>query len=123
LKLRTNIIILSVLFCFVTNNLLFTYAIDKKDKIVMVCESDEGECLLPADLKDMCCDMEDCCARVPVQSAHVNVSVIMGLEKDSQPPLRTPEFSNFSLSQLDQAAELSEGHLSSLIKPPSSTVA
>lgn len=66
----------------------------------------------------MCCQMEDCGARVPVQSAHVNVSVIIGLEKDNQTSLRTPELSNFSLSQLDQAAELSEGHLSSLIKPP-----
>jgi hypothetical protein len=97
---------------------LFTYAIEKKDKIVMVCESDKGECLLPKDLKDICCDMEDCCARVPVQSAHVNVSVIIGLEKEHQTSLKTPELSNFSLSQLDQAAELSEGHLSSLIKPP-----
>lgn len=84
----------------------------------MVCESEKGECMLPKDLKEMCCQMEDCCARVPIQSAHANVSVIMGLEKDLQPNLKTPELSNFCLSQIGQAAELSEGHLSSLIKPP-----
>lgn len=104
--------------CFVLNNLLFTYASEKQDRIVLVCESEKGECMLPQDLKDLCCQMEDCCARGPVQSAHVNFSVIIGVDKDHDPSVQTPELSNFNLSQIEQAAELCEGHSSSLIKPP-----
>jgi hypothetical protein len=119
LKLSTNIIILSVLLCFVLNNLLFTYATEKHSKIVVVCESEDGTCCMQMDEDvEMCCHMEDCAARVPIQSAHANFSVIIGLDKDQNQTIQTPELSNFNLAQIHKAAELSEGHLNALIKPP-----
>jgi hypothetical protein len=122
LKLHTNIIILSVLTCFVLNNLLFTYGGTKPEKVVVICETENGTCCMEMapDETEMCCAMEDCCARIPAQSAHANFSVIIGLDKKHDAGIQTPELTNFSLSHINQAAELSEGHLNSLIKPPAS---
>jgi hypothetical protein len=71
------------------------------------------------ELAENCCKMENCPVRIPLQSAHVNFSVIIGVDKNQAASIQTPELTNFNLAQIVQAAELSEGHLNSLIKPPS----
>ncbi len=104
--------------CFVLNNLLFTYSTEKKERVVIVCESEDGSCCMETETIDFCCQKESCCAQVPLQSAHINVSVIIGVDKKIETQITTPELTNFYLSHLKLTAELSEGHLNSLIKPP-----
>lgn len=122
LKVTTNIIILSVLVCFVLNNLLFTYGTEKQERTVLVCitneEMEDGCCAEEEDMEILCCSEDGCCARIPVQSSHLNFSVIIGADEKNEAMVPADHFNTFQLSHLRTATELSEGHLSSLIKPP-----
>lgn len=119
MKVTRIIIVLNVLACFVLNNLLFTYSTEKKETVIIVCESEDGSCCMETETIQFCCEKESCCAQVPVQSAHVNVSVIIGIDKKHDTQITAPELTNFYLAHLKSNSELSEGHLNSLIKPPS----
>ena len=121
MNLRRIIIVSNVLVCFVLNNLLFTYSTEKKERVVILCDSEGNSCCMETETIEFCCEEGSCCAQVPVQSAHINVSVIIGVDKKSDTRIAALELANFYLSHLKLTAELSEGHLNSLIKPPAFT--
>ena len=108
----------NVLVCFVLNNLLFTYSTVKEEKVEVVCMTNDEGCCTEDEAGDVCCNKESCCANVPVQSAHLNFSVIMGADEKNDALVSAGSFNTFQLHNLRSAAELSEGFLNSLIKPP-----
>lgn len=107
-----------MLVCFVLNNLLFTYSTQKEEKVEVVCMAVDEGCCSEDTNEDMCCNKENCCANVPVQTAHLNFSVIMGAEEKNEALVSAGSINTFQLHNLRSAAELSEGYLNSLIKPP-----
>lgn len=118
MNLRRIIIVSNVLVCFLLNNLLFTYSTVKEEKVDVVCMAEDEGCCSEDSNEEMCCSKENCCANVPVQSTHLNFSVIMGAEEKNDAFVSSASFNTFQLHNLRSAAELSEGYLNSLIKPP-----
>jgi len=118
-KLGRIIIVCNVLVCFVLNNLLFTYSTQKEEKVEVVCTAEDEGCCSEDANEDMCCSKDNCCANVPVQSSHLNFSVIMGADEKNDAIVSSGSFNTFQLHNLRSAAELSDGYLNSLIKPPS----
>ncbi|MBP9068057.1 MAG: hypothetical protein KBG47_01025 [Bacteroidia bacterium] len=119
MNLSRIIIVCNVLVCFVLNNLLFTYSTIKEEKVEVVCMAEDDGCCSEETNEEMCCNKENCCANIPVQSAHLNFSVIIGADEKNDAIVSSGSFNTFQLNNLRSAAELCEGHLHSLIKPPS----
>lgn len=85
----------------------------------MVCSMDEEEsCCTEEETEMVCCGEESCCARIPVQSSHLNFSVIIGSDEKNDALILANYFNTLQLSHLSAAGELSDGYLNSLIKPP-----
>lgn len=106
-----------MLICFLLNNLLFTYSSEKEEKAEVVCSAEDQDCCANDEAGDMCCEKESCCANVPVAS-HLNFSVIIGIDKKNEATVTAPSINTFDLYQINAAAKLADGYLSSLIKPP-----
>lgn len=110
-----------MLVCFLLNNLLFTYASEevavKKTEETTTCQSDNDCCGNNA-TEDTCCEKDNCCANVPATSNHISFSAIMGIDKKNEANVPLPATNSINRSDLRSASDLSEGHSSSLIKPP-----
>jgi hypothetical protein len=81
----------------------------------MNCQS-ENDCCLNPDKENSCCEEGNCCANLP--STHLNFSVIIGLSKKNEALVSVASMNTFRFSKLNSEAQLSDGYLSSLIKPP-----
>lgn len=110
-----------MLVCFLLNNLLFTYSSEqvavKKTEETATCQSDD-DCCGSDSTEDTCCEKENCCANVPATSSHISFSAIVGIDKKNEAIVPNPTSNSINRSDLRSASELSDGHSSSLIKPP-----
>ncbi len=109
--------------CFLLNNLLFTYStkqisLKKSEDTNITCQSEDDCCLNP-NKENSCCEEGNCCANLP--SNHLNFSVIIGVDKKNEMLVSIASMNTFNLSELNSDAQLSDGYLSSLIKPPAFT--
>jgi hypothetical protein len=116
-KVSRIIVVSNVLVCFLLNNLLFTYDAHSQtnEPTEVKCLSDDNCC---SEEQEACCEKKDCCANVPVSTSHLHFSLIAGIDKKAESQLSTISLNTFYLNKIKVADNLSDGYLTSLIKPP-----
>lgn len=117
MKVSRIIVVSNVLVCFLLNNLLFTYDAHsvKEDPTETKCLSEDNCC---SEEEQTCCGKEDCCTNVPISNSHLHFSLIAGIDKKSESQLSATSLNTFYLNKIKSADNLSDGYLTSLIKPP-----